>query len=720
VYQVAWQRILALQSGVGIYSVAAIVAAFMLGLGAGSHGGGTLSVRLSPRAALLGFALVELGIGAFGAASGWLYYDVLFTHASWLYTPVWRAALVHLAVLLPPTFLMGMSLPLLARATVVDTRTAGRTLGLLYGINLLGAALGALLAPWWFIRFYGIRGATFAAAALNLFAGVAGLVAGARAGRQWPVPPAAGVVNAASSTDTRTFRTWILLYALSGFCALSLEVVWFRLLDVALKSNAFTFGTLLCVYLFGSAMGCLAIALRADRVRRPLPAFLALQCALIAYAAFVVVLLAWLPPATPLLRWYHEYWAGFLHVRVFDRATLKGTVLLYAVLPAILFGLPTFLMGASFPLLQRAVQDDPATAGRKVGLLQAANIAGCVAGSLIIGLVVLGHIGTAGALRIILAGGLVFAVLGLRVGSRPRFVAAAAAMVILAAAVPGGGRLWMRLLGRVEGQGVVNEDATGVAAVAEMASGGHGVFVNGKHHSQIPFGGTHTRLGAAPAIVHPNPLDVAIIGLGSGDTAWASGCRPETRHMTVFEISGGQPGLLAAFVARTQYAPMRSLLSDPRLRIVVDDGRRALQSSDARYDVIEADALWPMVAYAGNLYSEEFFTMCASRLKPGGLLCTWAPTPRVYSTFVTVMPHVIGLGDRQILIGSMEPLEVDLLAWRARLRSAEVRAYLGEDGAAHTDWLLERLRPLHLSGRLQPEQTRNRDLFPRDEFASPP
>jgi len=190
--------------------------------------------------------------------------------------------------------------------------------------------------------------------------------------------------------------------------------------------------------------------------------------------------------------------------------------------------------------------------------------------------------------------------------------------------------------------------------------------------------------------------------------------------MTVFEISGGQPGLLAAFVARTQYAPMRSLLSDPRLRIVVDDGRRALQSSDARYDVIEADALWPMVAYAGNLYSEEFFTMCASRLKPGGLLCTWAPTPRVYSTFVTVMPHVIGLGDRQILIGSMEPLEVDLLAWRARLRSAEVRAYLGEDGAAHTDWLLERLRPLHLSGRLQPEQTRNRDLFPRDEFASPP
>jgi hypothetical protein len=126
------------------------------------------------------------------------------------------------------------------------------------------------------------------------------------------------------------------------------------------------------------------------------------------------------------------------------------------------------------------------------------------------------------------------------------------------------------------------------------------------------------------------------------------------------------------------------------------------------------------VAYAGNLYSEEFFTMCARRLKPGGLLCTWAPTPRVYSTFVTVMPHVIGLGDREILIGSNQPLEVDIDTWLARLRTPEVRAYLGEEGTASTDWMLARLQALHRSGRLQTEPMRNRDLFPRDEFNSPP
>ncbi|HEU0105336.1 MAG TPA: hypothetical protein VFT38_04150, partial [Vicinamibacteria bacterium] len=571
-----------------------------------------------------------------------------------------------------------------------------------------------------FIRLYGIRGATFAAAVLNLFAGAAGLAAGARAGREWPMLPPARAAGASVSAEARTFRSWMLLYTLSGFCALSLEVVWFRLLDVALKSNAFTFGTLLSVYLFGSALGCLCIALRADRVARPLPVFLALQCGLIAYAALVVVLIARLPAGTPLLRWYHDYWAGSLHVRVFDRSTWPGTLRLYALLPLILFGPPTFLMGASFPLLQRAVQDDPATAGRKVGLLQAANIAGCVVGSLAIGLLALGHIGTSGALRVILGGGAVFAILGMRTGSRPRFAAAALLLLVLAAAVPGEGRLWMRLLGRTEGQGVVNEDATGVAAVAEMPSGGHGVFVNGKHHSMIPFGGTHTRLGAAPAIVHPAPQDIAIIGLGSGDTAWAAACRPQTRSVTVFEISGGQPGLLAAFAARTRYPPLVSLLGDPRVRVLVEDGRRALQSSSARYDVIEADALWPSVAYSGNLYSEEFFTMCAGRLKPGGLICTWAPTARIYSTFVAVMPYVVGLGDRQVLVGSKEPLDVDLPAWRARLRSPEVSAYLGEEGVASTDWMLERLQALHRSGRREPERDRNRDLFPRDEFNSPP
>jgi spermidine synthase len=326
-------------------------------------------------------------------------------------------------------------------------------------------------------------------------------------------------------------------------------------------------------------------------------------------------------------------------------------------------------------------------------------------------------VGTVGALRLILACGIGLALVGLRTEWPRSFGAAALLLAALAVALPDPGRLWMRLHGRPPSAGLVSEDATGVAAIATLPNGTQGVFVNGKHHSTIPFGGTHTRLGAGPALVHPAPQDVAIIGLGSGDTVWAAGCRPETRTLTVFEISGGQPRLLQRFAADHDYGPLRSLLADPRLRIVIEDGRRALETTSARYDVIEADALWPNVAYSGNLYSREFFAMCARRLKPGGLLTTWAPTPRVYATFVSTMPYVIGLGDRQVLIGSNEPLEADPAAWTARLHSDAVRAYLGAEGVDSAQWMLERLLPLHRGGRRYAEEEQNADLDPRDEFA---
>src|SRR6185295_6844919 len=175
VYQIAWQRILALHSGVGIYSIAMIVGAFMAGLGAGSHLGGVLSARVSRAGALRTFAALELGIAAFGAASSWIYYDWLYLRAGWLYSPAWRAALLHLASFLVPTALMGMSLPFLVRAMVGDVARAGWTIGSLYGINMLGASVGAWLTPWVLIRHLGIRGAIGVAALGNVSAGLVAL-----------------------------------------------------------------------------------------------------------------------------------------------------------------------------------------------------------------------------------------------------------------------------------------------------------------------------------------------------------------------------------------------------------------------------------------------------------------------------------------------------------------------------------------------------------------
>jgi spermidine synthase len=719
VYQVTWQRLLALCTGVGTYSIALIVTAFMAGLGLGSHAGGRLSARLEPRRALLAFALVELGISFFGALSGPFYYDLLYRRGAWLYQRTLGSALFHFGALSAPTVLMGMSLPLLVRALVRDAATAPRTIALLYGVNVVGAGLGALATPWLLVRWLGLQGALLCAAAANAAAGLGVLAAAQAVGRASEA--AASRVAAARAPlpvaePRRPFGLWIALYALSGFCALSLEIVWFRLIDVGVKSTAFTFGTVLSVYLLGLASGSLAGALRAPRMTRPLRGFLLMQCAILALSGAAVAALVRLPPDLPLYSSLVDHWRSQEPPAIGEPGGWRLLLGLYLGLPVLLYGIPTVLMGLSFTALQRAVQDEPGTSGLKVGLLQAANIAGCAAGSLSVGLLLLEWLGTAGALRALVGAGLLFAGLGLRLyGSRSAFAPAAAALLLVVSLLPGQDALWRRLHGLESEDALFDEDATSVSGVTEAGGSMWSVWVNGKTQSFIPFEGDHTLLGALPALVHPEPLDVAVIGLGSGNTAWAAGCREETRSVTVFEIAAGQQRLLRRLAPRGGQGQLRRFLSDPRVAVVVADGRNALEHGGRLYDFIEVDALRPSSAYSGNLYSLEFFERCARRLKPGGLMCSWAPTPRVSATFHEAFAHVLQFGSGAFLLGSDEPLRLEPEVWQSRASSARVQEYLGRRLARQVLAALQTGEPL-----LQPPKIAiNRDLLPRDEFRAP-
>ena len=713
VYQVAWQRILALHSGVGLYSVAMIVAAFMAGLGIGSHLGGRLSEHTGAIVALRLFAIVELAIGLFGVASPFLYYDWLYPLASRLPSPSLLGGLAHLAALLPPTLLMGMSLPLLVRAMLRDVSTAGGTIGYLYGINMLGAAAGAFAAPWLLLPWGGIPGAVSVAAAGNVLAGLGALgLARTTVARETQSEAALDAV--ARDRAPHRFGLWLSLYALSGFVALSLEILWFRLVDVAVKSTAFTFGTVLGIYLLGSAAGCLLAVSRVSRLRQPLATFLLCQCAILVLAGLSVIALTRLPPGTPVYAWLVEYWGTYRFFRFGHANELAPVVHLYVVLPLFLFALPTVLMGFAFPVLQRAVHDEVRSSGRKVGALQAANIAGCVAGSLLVGLLALQSLGTAEALRLLTLVGLVFAAVGWRYYGR-RFALAALALVALAVALPGGEELWRRLHGQTQPneRALFDEDATGVVALAARGPVRLRLSVNGKGNSWLPFGGVHTVLGALPAVIHPAPRRVAVVGLGSGDTAWAAGLRRETQSVSVFEISLPQPRILRRISEQQSLPELATFLADPRVAIRLEDGRRAFEAMRGEvFDAIETDAIWPESAGSGNLYSLEFFEACARRLRAGGLMCTWAPTPRVRATFRAVFPHVLETEGGVILIGSRYPIQIDVPAWEARLQQSA--AYLGELRARAVEERLRSLTPATGASDVLP----NRDLFPRDEFAA--
>ncbi|HUG52034.1 MAG TPA: spermidine synthase [Vicinamibacteria bacterium] len=731
-YQVAWQRILALQTGVGLHSIAVIVAAFMLGLGLGSHLGGSASMRSSASRSLLYFALCELGIAAYGAASVPLLYDWLYARAAWLYSEPIRGALLQFGTLAVPTVLMGMSLPFLARAMVHEASSAGGTIAFLYGINVLGAAAGALATPWVFIRHHGIRAAVWAAVVANLVAGVSALALAlwrrrrsANAERAAPATGAAAATatspatSPATATSGHSFRSWIALYALSGFCALSLEILWFRVMEVSVKSTAYTFGTLLAVYLLGSGVGSVAGITLARRLRAHRRAFLVCQCVLLAYAALTLGLLVWIPPSTPGYEWFYGLWGGKHSFNLGGATHWSPLLKMYVLMPLALFGPPTVLMGLSYPILQRAVQDDPARSGWKVGMLQAANIAGCVAGSLFVGLVTLSWLGTTGTFRLLAVIGLVFAAMGMREpGGRRLFAGFAFVLVALAIALPGQRALWLRLHGTQDEKTLLEEDATGIVALIPSANRWK-VWAGGRWHSMLPFGGMHTTLGAAPAVVHPAPREVAIIGLGSGDTAASAGLRQDIdQQVTVFELYAPEHRLLSALMD-TPDPPVKLgwMLDDPRFTFRVADGRNALEREGRRYDIIEADALWPTSPYAGNLYSVEFFRLCARRLKPGGIATTWAPTDRVRASFLSVFPHAIEMSNGQLLMGSDSPIPIDPPAWRERLFVKENVTYLGRP-RANGVWV--ELREATPAARAPvSEGDINRDLFPRDEFHTP-
>ena len=749
-YQVIWQRVLTVFSGADVFSATIIVASFMGGLGLGTLAGGHVADRVSRRASLMLVGAAEMAVGVFGFFSAWLYHDVLYARLGEMDLGRETVAAVLFVSLLWPTFFMGASLPLCARALTYRIDRAAAAVSALYGINTLGAAAGALVATWALLPAYGLDGSLRIGAGLNILCALVVLPAA------WWMKGRGGGVDPVVERQTREphgevapqgntrILMWALISGVSGFVALSYEIVWFRLLGVVVKSTAFTFGTLLTLYLLGIGLGALVGSGRASRSRHPARTFFTLQAAGGLSAGALLGLLVFTSDDVGALRVYFD---GYEPLNVRDAVAALRTLVggstadagaeslgahflgLYVLVPLLLVVPPTFLMGCAFPYLQRVAQTDLSRIGRRVGALMLANIAGSMLGSLLTGWVILGLLGTAATLKLLTASSSLFLIGAWReMAWGPRAVPAALAVAVAAliAMMPSSESLWARLHGTTVDRVIVAEDHSGLAVIKARGArltGQKIVFVNGVGQSVIPYGDIHTALGALPALVHPSPRDVAIIGLGSGDTVFAASARPETATLTAIEIIQPQLVTLRRLAARDSYGGLQGLLADPRVRHVAGDGRAFLLRTRQRFDIIEADALRPTSAYSGNLYSEEYFTLLRERLKPNGLAATWAPTKRVHDTFVRVFPYGISLPG--MMLGSTGPVAFDRAAVAARAADPRVRAHFRRAGID-----IEQLVGEYLAGpsaifdhnfdRAALTDV-NTDLFPKDEFdlASP-
>ena len=728
IYQTIWQRMLTLFGGADVFSVTIVVAAFMGGLGFGHLAGGHVADRLDGRQRLLAFAGCEIAVAIFAIASPWIYYDGLYVRLGALnWSPAALAALIFL-VTLWPTFWMGVSLPLASKVVTTDAHEPARWVPVLYGANTLGAAAGsaismAVLFPRFSFPTSLMIGAgvsvTCALAALMLLpslTAVPSTISPSSSGTV-VIPPIRG------EHDRRTLPwiAWLAIYALSGFVALSLEIVWFRMLGVALKSNAYTFGHLLTIFLGGVGLGSLAANSRVARRWPPVPSFLLLQAAIPISAALLVTIFIRLVNRVEV---FNPLWQYYGQYEPLVRLNLASPLYLivHLVVPAALILPPTVMMGLSFGCLQRAVQRDIEGLGRRVGWLQTANIVGSMLGALVTGLGLLEWLGSPGTMRLLVLLSAPFvALLALTHGrssfARPASVAALAAATF--AAVPGGQLFWAKLHGAEPEVVTQAEDRSGIALMKPRRNGTEIVIhANGIGMGWLPYSGSHTALGALPSFIHPAPRRIALIGLGAGETVFGAAGRSSLVSIDSIEIVQPELMVLEQFPDRARFPTIGRFLADERMHHHFADGRAFLRRTIERYDIIEADALRPTNAYSGNLYSVEYFELVRDRLAPGGLAVTWAPTERVLSSFVSVFPFVLSFED--VAVGSLSPIAFDRAAIQARLDDPFSREYYAAGNVNISVALAKYLstEPARFTpdSPRPPERDLNRDLFPRDEF----
>lgn len=741
VYQVVWQRVLGLFSGVHNWSITVIVTAYMLGLGFGSLAGGRVADRLSRRAAIRAFALCELAVAAFGALSPWLYYDVAYAHLGGLVRHPAALPLVHLTLLILPTSLMGASLPLLARAvTPPATAVAAQRIAWLYAANTLGAACGAFATAWWIAGAVGFVGAVRLAAGFNVAAAFLVLVISPR------TEPAVAphVPLPASAVGASGARAWAVLYALSGFIALGLEMVWLRVLGTTIKANPRAFGHLLGVLLVtlacGGWVGARHIA------RRPhvdaWGMFLRLQWAVTITAAIPMIVLPLLVAQHGPLAFFFEYLTSdsaldlariAAAASAHDTRVLRLATCLWILVPLAVMAPATLLMGVSYAWIQRAVQTDPTRVGRQAGLIQGANVLGCALGSALTGGLLFDLLGTALSLRLLVASGTVFGWLWVRWDGAPmnsrRLVPAVLLPVVLAAMLPRGDRLWACLHGTDPASAVFAEDASSVVSMQPRAGTEAVMRINGIGHSILPYWNVWALLGILPGLVHGDAKHALIIGMGTGTTPWAASKLPGIERIDLYEIARPEREALTRWEARGRRHPeVSEFLESPLIRTRFMDGRLALRLEPTRYDFIEADALEPDMAYSGNLYSLDFFLEARRRLAPGGVFCSYVPGVRVAETFKAAFPFVLDVRaqDIRIMLGSETPLALDRERLLQSLSAPALRDAFGTTRRG-TEILSELVvfTSTLTATPLGPETARstddiNTDLFPRDEFASAP
>lgn len=643
-YQIVWQRALFTIYGVNIESVTIVVTVFMLGLGLGSLAGGWLSTNSGLRL-LLAFGLIELGIGAYGALSMSIFHWAASYTAG---ASMPATMLLTFLLLLIPTLLMGSTLPLLVAHLVRRTANVGESVGTLYAANTLGSAAACLCAALFVMRGLGESGSIRLAALINLLVGVTALVLNSHSRAFSPSEtPCSRTESAVSRRAGRPPFPILMLFAgVVGFISLAYEIVWYRLYSFVSGGAAPSFAKLLACYLFGIGYGSFVVR---DFCRKKLAGN---RSETLRLAATVVI------------------WASIVGFLV-GPALAFGTKYIGdgAVFPFVLVA--AALLGAAFPLLSHAAINAQDKAGRLVSYLYLSNIAGCALGSLLVGFVIMDHWSMPAIASMLLGMGLAVAVFFALI-ARPIYfgraltvgIAVSAGLFLLVR--PLFSNIYERLLYKASySEGAtfrsLVENRSGVIAVAQDGTVFGGGAYDGRFNTDIVHDTNGIFRAYAIAGLHAQPKDVLIIGLSSGSWAQVIANHPRVEAITIVEINPGYLPLIREWPA------VATLLQNPKVEVVIDDGRRWLvRNANRKFDFILMNTTFHWRANTSNLLSVEFLRLLRGHLKPHGIAYyNTTASEEALATGAAEFPYALRISN--FLAVSDSPITLDRILWKTML-----------------------------------------------------
>lgn len=653
VYQVAWVKLLTRTFGVTNFAVATVLSAFMAGLALGGFLGGKVAGS-NKRNGLKFFGIIQIVLSLYTFAL-----PSLFDGLSAFYRPLveilengfYLLAILRFAfsflLLVVPCSLIGAAFPILVQTLTGLEKMPGTQLARLYSWNTWGSVAGSLVTGFVLMGIFGLKTTMAMAAILNMGAGLLALVLSRKryshiSEKTINSPP----VLFLETEDRGAAKVFLAVVFLSGFAALGYEVVWMRILNLLSHHGVYVFSSIVAVVLTGIAIGshfaAWAIARKGDllRILTVIHLFIGLGA------------LLWMPLVTVTM--------------IIARYFLGGTQGLNVCfgLGCIVTFIPCFFMGVSFPLAVHLYSRETKETGRRAGEAYSINVFGAAVGSVVAGFVLLPFVGAQRTMGLLGLANIIAVFLLARSG---RWRGGLALGVLALGAIVGTlflapNTLYRALFKSVHREYQVDQVFEGVegSVVAAHIDTVRYIFTNGVHDANTTprMLDIHRLIGYLPGFVFPSPRFAMVVGLGGGATAGAL-ARYTQERVDVVELSAGMVSAAKLFKDHNN-----NVLENPRVRIRVTDGRNYLQYTGQKYDVIVADAIYPMLAQSSSLYSVDWFKTEASHLSDSGVVVQWIDTGLeeyerriLLRTFIAAFPHV-SLWGNMFVLGSKRPLTI--------------------------------------------------------------